>query len=158
MKKIICAVLTLLLLCGCQAKVYTPVLNTDFSENAVFQTGDFSYNANVQRKEGVVSVKVNSTAAAGMVITYDGSTVTFNQNGMQKALSGENIDKTNPAVAIYDVFNYLDTTADLQCSKTENGYKYNGTSRIGEFNLIQNTDGTYNTIVFPQADLKITFQ
>ena len=158
MKKIICALLTLLLLCGCQAKVYTPVLNTDFSENAVFQTGDFSYNANVQRAEGVVTVKVNSTSAAGMVIAYDGSTVTFHQDGMKKSLPADCLDKTNPAVAVYDVFNYIDIAADLQCSKTDIGYKYNGTSGIGEFTLIQNADGSFNTIIFPQADLKINFQ
>jgi hypothetical protein len=155
MKKIIPLFLLMLMFAGCSAKIYTPVVNTEFELNAVYQTGDFSYNCEIVKSNNVVSITPTSTNAAGMVITYDGQVVTFNRNDMVKTLSAGEIVKTNPAVVIYDVFNYIDTTENLDVQKIGDQYQYTGKISLGDFVLIQNSDNSIESIEIPAANIII---
>jgi hypothetical protein len=156
MKKTIPLFLILLTLVGCSAKIYTPVINTEFELNAVYQTGDFSYNCEIVKNEDFVSVTPTSTNASGMIITYDGKNVTFNRNDMVKSISADEIVKTNPAVVIYEVFNYIETFENLDVQRIDNKYQYTGKTSLGNFILVQNDDNSIESIEIPTYNIIIT--
>lgn len=157
MKKIIPLFLLVLLLNGCAAKIYTPVVNTEFELNAVYKTGDFSYNCIIVKNDSGVSITPTSTNAAGMTITYDGSEVTFNKDDMTKSISADKINNTNPAIVIYEVFNYIETTEDLSAQRIDDSFQYTGKTSLGNFILVQNKDNSLDSIEIPNADISIIF-
>ncbi len=157
MKKIIPLVLVIvLLLCGCSVEKYTPEL-TDFKQSASVDLGDFSYTCEICKKEDVVEIKVTSTNANGMTILYNGDKVKFNYEDILIDFDGNKIDYTNPAIMIYEVFDYLNNNKDMNVSKIENGFKYAGKTRMGEFVLIQNDDKSYESLTFKNANVNISF-
>ncbi len=157
MKKIIPAFLLVLCLCGCSAKSITPVVTTDFTLNAVYKTGDFSYECVIAKKDGVLSVTPTSTRASGMFITYDGQKVTFDRHSITYSFDKSEIDPTNPALVLYEVFSSVESM-DLNTVKTvDNEFYYRGKTSVGDYVLIQNTDNSYKSIEIADADINITF-
>lgn len=144
------------LFCGCKMKTYTPEL-TDFKQNASVTSGDFSYTCEICKKDGVVSVTATSTNAKDMSISYDGNTVSFLYYDMKCDFDGNNVEYTNPAVAIFNVFDYLQNNDEIKVSKTEDGFKYEGNTNIGEFILIQNDDNSYKSLLFKDANINVVF-
>ncbi|MFR5875725.1 MAG: lipoprotein [Eubacterium sp.] len=157
MKKIIPLFLLVLVLSGCAAKIYTPVINTEFELNAVYHTGDFSYNCLIVKDESSLSITPTTTNAAGMSITYNGADVTFNKDGMKKTISADKINNTNPAIVLYEVFNYIETTEDLSVERVDDSFQYTGKTSLGNFILVQNKDNSFDYIEFPNADISIVF-
>lgn len=158
MKKLIPLFLLIsLLFCGCSAKEYTPVISTDFTMNAVYKTGDFSYNCVISKENNVLSVTPTTTRAAGMIITYDGKNVTFSQKSMLSTFNKNTIDSTNPAVVLYQVFKAVESTDLSQVKRVENTFQYTGKTDIGDFVLIQNEDNSFDTLTIRGADIIVTF-
>lgn len=147
----------MIMLCGCEMKTYTPEI-TDFQQNASVTSGIFSYTCKICRNNGEITVTATSTNAKGMSIFYNGEIVTFSYQDMNYQLEGDRIDKTNPAVAIYDVFDYILNTKPLNASKTEDGFRYDGKTDLGNFVLLQNDDFTYKSLYFNNANLNINFE
>lgn len=158
MKKIIPLTLVIMLLfCGCKVKTYTPEL-TDFKQNASVTSGDFSYTCEICKSEGVVTIVATSTNAKGTSITYDGKIASFVYDDMKCDFDGTKLDYTNPAIAIFDVFNYLENSDEIDVSKTDGGFKYEGKTNLGDFILLQNDDYSYESLVFKDANITISFE
>lgn len=159
MRKITALILIILIFfCGCKTKTYTPEI-TDFEQNASVVSGIFSYSCKICRKNGKVTVTATSTNAEGMTIIYDGVDVRFSYDDMNYQLGGDKIEKTNPAIAIYDAFEYITSAENenLNASKTDKGFKYEGTTDLGDFVLLQNDDFSYDSLYFKNANLSIVF-
>lgn len=157
MKKIISALLLVLCLCGCSAKIITPVITTDFTLNAVYKTGDFSYECVIAKKDGVLSVSPTNTRASGMFITYDGRKVTFDRHSMSCSFDKAKIDPTNPAVVLYEVFSSAESMEPESVKMTDEGFRYSGKTTVGDYVLILNKDNSYKSIEIPDADINIRF-
>lgn len=157
MKKIIPLFLLVLVLSGCAAKIYTPVINTEFEVNAVYQTGDFSYNCKIVKKDGSISVTPTTTNAAGMIITYNGTDVTFDKDGMIRTMSAAKAEKTNPAIVLYEVFSYIETADDLNAERIDDSFQYTGQTSLGSFVLVQNKDNSFDYIEIPNAGISVLF-
>lgn len=157
MKKIIPLFLLIMVLSGCAAKIYTPVLNTEFELDAVYKTGDFSYNCKIVKNAQSVCVTPASTNAAGMTITYDGTDVTFNNNNLIKTMSASDAGNTNPVVVIYEVFSYIEATDDLDVERIDDSFQYTGKTSLGNFILVQSNDNSLDYIEIPNADIRIEF-
>lgn len=157
MKKIISALLLALCLCGCSAKSITPVIKADFTLNAVYKTGDFSYDCVIAKKDGVLSVSPTSTRASGMFITYDGKKVTFDRRSMTYSFDKTEIDPTNPALLLYEVFSSVESTDVNTVKMVENEFVYSGKTSVGDYVFVQNIDNSYKSIDIADADINITF-
>lgn len=158
MKKTVLLLFLLLMLAGCSKTEYSPVISADFSLDAVYEAGDFSYSCVIERTGGSVSVRATDTYAKGMTITCDGKNVDFSYDDMEKTLAVSDINPTNPCVVLYHVFD--DVCSDQGCSavKIDGGYQYTGSTPVGEYTLIQNEDNTLSVIVVPDAGVRVTFK
>ena len=142
------------LLSSCSTKVYTPELKTDFTSDASVTFGDFKYNCKVTKTADYLSVTPVDTAAAGMVIRCDGSTVTFTKGSMKREFPAEKITPLNPAVLMYEVFNSLDTAE----SKVSDGeLVFSGTISAGEFVLTASKSGDIKKLAVNSAKIEIVF-
>lgn len=157
MKKSILVLFIALVFTGCQAKSYNPVIDTSFCYDAIFTTGDFSFSATIEKVDDTVKIIVNDTLAKGLIIAYNGTEITFTKDKLTYTLEADNIDKTNPAIIIFDVFESLQNLADITVQKTDNGFKYIGKTSVCQFVLIQNDDNTYRTLQIPDMDVTIEF-
>lgn len=161
MKRTFTLFLLLLLVCiptGCKTKNYTPDVTSDFSQNAAVTAGDFSYQCRISRKDGAITVGVASTAAKGLTMTCNGQVVQYDYADMHYEAQAADLEPANPAIAIYQVFHYLQTAEALNAKKTDTGYKYEGTVPIGKFILYQSDDGSYDSLHFLNTDILIEFE
>lgn len=90
-------------------------------------------------------------------MTYDGSMMSYSYQGMEYEALGSDLEKNNPVIAIYDVFNYITGTDPIAAKKTDNGFRFDGKTALGKFILYQSDDGSYESIHFLTADLLIEF-
>ena len=154
MKKIIPLILAFLLFIGCSPEKQTPVINADFSLCAVYKTGDFSYSCKIVKKGETVSVIPSSTSAKGLVISCNGKEVTLKRKTFVKTFLFDEIDKTNPAVILYQVFSSLDSA---QNKLIDDKFTYTGNCSLGKYILTQNKDNSFKTLTIPQAEIEINF-
>lgn len=152
------AFLIVLFLAGCQTKNYTPDVTSDFQQEAVVTTGDFSYKCTISRKSGALSVKVNSTSAKGLTMTCSGNMVRYDYMGMTYEGESADLEPTNPSIAVYEVFDYLQTSEAVNAKKTDSGFKYEGSVPAGKFILYQSDDGSYDSLHFLNTDILIEFE
>lgn len=151
-------VFLLLALGGCATKQYTPDVTTDFEQSAVVTAGDFSYHCKICRTGGTVTVTVGDTAAKGMAMTCAGRMVRYRFDGMEYEALAQDLESTNPAIALYDVFSALRQDDNVQAQKTQDGYKYQGTVPAGKFVLYQNEDGSFASLHFLGNNILIEFE
>ena len=154
MKRIILVFFALLLLCGCSAKNYTPVIKADFNLSAVYKTGDFSYSCNIIKKDGCVFVIPSSTRAKGLIISCNGKEVSFKRKDFIKKYPIEEIDKTNPAVILYQVFTSIE---NAKVNLADDEFTYTGNCSIGKYILVQRKDNSFSSLTFPEADISVHF-
>ncbi len=112
MKKLIPILCAVLLLCGCTNQKQPPATITDKSFDAVYTTGDFSFNCNIKWQNNTAYITSTSTNAAGLTISCNGREVVFTKGDMIKRESVDNIDKTNPAVVLWYVFTAVQNGSD----------------------------------------------
>jgi len=154
MKKIIMIISVMLVLAGCSAEKYTPVINEDFKASAIYNTGDFSFSCDIEKTGNTVSISPSSTRAKGMVISCNGKEVIFKRNNLVKAFEIGEISKRNPAVLLHQVFSSLES-ADVKL--IDNCFTYTGNCSLGEYILKQAKDNSFVSLSFPQADIEIDF-
>ena len=157
MKKVAPLLLILLLLSGCKVKNYTPEIPLTINQNVKVTSGDFSYECEICKTESDVSVTVNSTSAKGMTMTYDGENLSFSYADFTYDINGKNFEKQNPAIVVYEVFDYINSTEQLNAKKIDNGFKYEGKISLGDFILIQNEDNSLSVLTMRNIDYKIEF-
>ena len=88
-------------------KNYTPELPDELKQNASVSLGDFSYNCEICRNSENVTVTVLDTNAKGMVMMYNGNDLNFVYEDYSYSVNAENLEKTNVAIVIYQVFEAL---------------------------------------------------
>ena len=139
------------------AKINTPEIPQSFNQNAVVTSGDFSFECEICKNEESVSVTDKNTNALGLVMTYDGENVNFKYNDYSQNILGENFEKGNTAIIVYDVMNAL---CDENTKKhiIDGGVKYEGKTNFGEFILVQNDNSTLKSLAFKNSDYKIAFK
>lgn len=147
----------LLILSGCKVKNYTPEIPLTIEQNVKVTSGDFSYECKICKTESDVTVTVNSTSAQGMTMIYDGENLSFSYNDFTYDINGKNFEKQNPAIVIYEVFDYINRTEQLNAKKIDNGFKYEGKISLGDFILIQNEDNSLSVLTMRNIDYKIEF-
>lgn len=111
------SVLLLLALGGCATKQYTPDVTADFEQSAVVNSGGFFLSLQNLSTDGTVTVTVGDTAAKGMVMTCAGTMVRYRFDGMEYEARAQDLENTNPAIALYDVFSVLRQNGELQAQK-----------------------------------------
>ena len=154
MKKIIPLFLVLLLLSGCKTKTYTPVINEDFKLSAIYKTGDFSYLCDIEKKGDSISITPTSTRAKGLVINCDGKTVSFMRKDFVKTFEIGEMDKTNPALLLQQVFSNLQSA---QVNLIDGFYTYSGNCSLGNYILKQSRENAFVSLEFPRAGIRIDF-
>lgn len=102
-------------------------------------------------------VKVKNTNALGLIMIYDGKNVNFKYDEYSKRISGENFEKGNTAIIIYDVINALENE-ETQKHIIDGGVKYEGKTNFGEFVLVQNDNSTLKSLSFKNSDYRIDFK
>lgn len=141
---------------GCKVKTYNPEI-ADFSQSASVETGDFAYTCDISLQEKVVTVTATSTNANGMSIIYNGKSALFRYSDMEYEIVSDKIDYTNPARAVYDVFEALRASMPDNASKTADGFRYDGKTELGSFTVLQYDDYSYKSISFKDANIYIVF-
>lgn len=146
------------MLCSCTAKVYTPIISTEFEYDAVCKIGDFSYECKIMKTENELSVIPTTTYASGMKMTYDGKTLTFSKNNITKSYDKALISYPNPAKLLYEACTACENTNNITVQKLKDGYAYVGKISAGNFKLLQNDDNTYKSLSIENANITITFK
>ena len=141
MKKIIPVLLALLTLSSCAQRVKAPDLNESFNVNAVYKSGDYSYACKIVKDKNGVSITPTSTNAAGMRIYCNGKTVEFTYGDFKKISDINKLDKTNPAIILYEVF-FSGASS--------------GNTSVGSFTL-KSENGLPVNIDIPDADITLSF-
>ena len=103
------------LFAACTRSEKIPADNTDISFDAVYTAGDFDFKCNIKWRDGTSFVTVTSTNAAGMTMSCDGRNVVFTKGAMLRKESVDNIDASNPARLLYEVFTALENGGN-RCS------------------------------------------
>lgn len=147
----------MLFLSACKVKDYTPEIPLAFENNAKVTSGDFSYDCKICKSEDSVTVTVDSTAAKGLSMSYNGKDVSFSFADFSYDINGKNFEKRNAAIVIYEVFDYINSTEQLNAKKIEGGFKYEGRISLGDFILIQNDDNSFKSLTMRNIDYKIEF-
>lgn len=129
-----------LLFCSCAQNENPPLQNTDTEFSAVYEAGDFSFNCNIKWSGGTAYVTVNNTNAAGLTLSCDGRQVTFSKGAMLHSEDKENIDPSNPALLMWEIFTALEN-GGTKCS-------------LGNFEIAYDDNGKIKTITV--ADIVIT--
>ena len=106
-------IISIFMFSSCSVKINTPEVPKAFTQNAVVTSGDFSYECEICKKEGSVSITVKNTNALGLVMTYDGKNVSFKYSTYSYDISGENFEKENN--------NSRNTATKILCNKTYSG-------------------------------------
>lgn len=150
-------IISIFMFSSCSVKINTPEVPKTFTQNAVVTSGDFSYECEICKKEGSVSITVKNTNALGLVMTYDGKNVSFKYSTYSYDISGENFEKENAAIIIYDVISAL-SNDDTKLHIIDGGVKYEGKTNFGEFILVQNDNSTLKSLAFKNSDFKIVFK
>jgi len=147
-------VILALTLTSCTSKTYIPEIKNSFETKALYTFGDFTYNCKITKDESSVSVLINDTNAAGMVIKCDGESVTFTQGNMKKAFPVSDIDVTNPALVLYQVFTSIETS---NARLGGDGYLFSGTVSAGEYTLTVSKAGEYKALSLSGAKISVKF-
>ena len=156
-KRIFALMLLLLLISGCAKKTYTPVLETEFNLNAVYKVGDFSYSCKIVKTKSCVSITPTSTNAKGLTLKFDGKTVSYIRGKMLREFDRDEIDSTNPAIVLYEVFSSIENAKPIEVSVKNSEFHYVGTASLGTFTLIQTKSNALKSITIPDANIEIAF-
>lgn len=157
MKKILPILLVFLLLTGCKVKSYTPEIPVSFEQNAVVAWGDFSYTCRICKSEEEVVVCVTSTSAENMIMRYNGEKLNFLYDDFSYDIDGSNFERENIAIVIYEAFDYILNTQELNVRKIDTGFKYEGKISCGDFILIQNDDNSFSSLTLRNGELSVEF-
>lgn len=159
MKKTIPLLLACLLIftAGCSVKEYTPEIPLAFKQRASVSSGDFLYDCEICRNEGMVTVTVLSTSAQGMVMMYDGSALSLEYEGYVHSVDPSSAGLSNTAVLIYEMLACIEQ-GDASAVKTDRGYRYHGVSSLGEFELLQNKDNSFCSLCVRSVNMNIIFE
>ena len=144
----------MLLFSGCKTEKQTPVIKAEYTLSAVYKAGDFSYSCEIIKNENGVFVIPDSTKAKGMIISCNGKEVSFKRKNFETSFSIDKIDKTNPALLLYQVFSSLESA---NVNLIDGEYTYTGNCSLGKYILTQNKDNSLKSLSVPQAEIEINF-
>ncbi|MGN1124298.1 MAG: hypothetical protein ACI4RR_08145 [Eubacterium sp.] len=160
MKRAFAFLFALIFVClsGCKVKNYTPEIPASFEQSVTVSDGDFSYECEACRKDGIVTITVLDTNAKGMVMSYNGKSLNLRYNQLSYDIDAKRFEKSNPAIVIYELFDYIENTQDMNVRKIDSGFKYEGRISSGSFILLQNEDNSFDTLSFKTNDIVYKFK
>lgn len=141
-------------LAGCTAKTENQTVGS-FSLDASVVWNDFSYECSVVYNANDITVTARSTSADGLVLSYNGKTVSLAYEDINLTQSNKNFDPSNPAVALFDVFQFVNNSQDAQPQTIKDGYLINGETSLGAFTL--ETDEKFLPVSLSFTDAGLTF-
>lgn len=146
----------MLILSSCTAQT-EEITISDFVKEADIKWNDFSYSCTVQYNSSKVTVTVNSTNAAGVVMEYDANNFVISYGGMIYENSDAEALTGNPAQAI---FGAVEGVNSGNCSKThiQDGFEFKGNCLAGDFVCSLNEDKSVKVIEYPDKNLYIEFK
>ena len=154
MKKIIpLFVLLVLLFCAC-TRANSPALKTSFSQNAVVESGDFSYNAEIKFDNNTVYITPTSSNAAGLTVSGDGQNVNFSFRDMSDSCEYSSVSDYNTAKILYCVFC---NTYNAQVKRAGDNTLFLGKTDVGNYELSLDKNMNLLSLSVPDASLKIKF-
>ena len=142
------------MLTGCSQRMFTPVISSEFTLNAVYRTGDFSYNCIITKDENSLTIEPTSTKAEGLKITYNGKEVVIGNGKFEKSFAADEIDSSNPAKLLFGVFESIE---NAEVKRVNSSFQYVGKTALGDFVLVQNDDNSYESLSIPNADIEVNF-
>lgn len=145
------------MLCGCSVQQSEKVIK-NFSENASVDFRNFNYDCTVVYNGKSVTLSAQSTLAAGLVITYDGRTVGITYDDISLSQTNSNFDSSNPAVALYEAFEYVNKMPESEISTVKNGFLAQGETSLGSFTLETDNDFYPVALEFKDAQLSFNFE
>ena len=158
MKRIFPLIIALLLLCGCQTKIYSPEIPEAFTQNATVTSGDFSYKCKICRKsDKSVNVEITSGRVKGLALTCYANEINVKSQNLSYSVSKDGASSLNIAAVLYDAFCCVENESAVKASKTDSGFVYKGKIPAGDFVLIQNPDNSYSSLSVSSAQIEILF-
>lgn len=157
MKKAICLFLSVAFLfvgCGRQTE---QLIVSEFSKKATVKWKDFSYNCQISYKNNKVEVEVLSTAANGIVIGYDGTSLNISYGEIEISSENKKLNFTNPAIAVYEAISYLNSVS-LDTDTLKNGTSAQGECDVGVFTALFDNNSNLIALEFPGEELYIEFK
>ena len=113
--------LIMLLFTGCEVKEYTPEIPMSFTQKAKVMSGDFSFECEICKTENEVKTTVSSTAASGMVMTYDGEVLNFNYREYSYDIDGAGFERSNISIVnVKNIVTHVISTPVLLIIKPHN--------------------------------------
>lgn len=144
------------LLAGCAAEKKSKTVGA-FSLEASVDFNGFVYDCSVVYGADSVTVTAQSTSAAGLVITYDGKSVSLSYEDISFAQNNVNFDPSNPAVALFEALEYANTAESVQPQTVKDGFLINGETSLGEFSLELDSASVPKKLEFADSGLTVTF-
>lgn len=144
------------LFCGCTAADENAGVS-DFSKDATVLFHDFTYECVISYNGSSVTVSAQSTSAAGLVISYDGKYVGISYDDISLTQINSNFEPANPAVALYEVFEFVNGVESADFSTTKSGFIVQGETTLGSFTLETDSDYSPVNISFAGAELEFQF-
>lgn len=141
-------------LTSCASKTYIPTVQTEFETKAKYTFGDFTYNCKITKTENFVTVEILDTKAAGLVIKCDGERVYFILGDTVRDNAVGEVDVTNPALILYQVFFSLNSAVS---SVIDGGCVLSGTCGAGNYALTLSKAGDFKNLSLPSAGIVIDF-
>ena len=155
MKKIIpLFVLLVLLFCAC-TRANSPALKTSFSQNAVVESGDFSYNAEIKFDNNTVYITPTSSNAAGLTVSSDGQNVNFSFRDMSDSCEYSSVSDYNTAKILYCVFC---NTYNAQVKRAGDNTLFLGKTDVGNYEtLVKRCKGVLIKLKKEKGPLGLSF-
>lgn len=153
MKKFLPLLVIVCALCSCSQAAQSPVL-TRFSQSAVIESGDFSYNADVRFENNTVYITATSTNASGLTVSCDGSRVNYSYKNMSNYTGFEKTTDYNISKALYCVFTDLH---NAQAKKENDTTFFLGKTELGSYELALDKEQCPVTLSIPEAAIYIKF-
>ena len=153
MKKILPLLVIVCALCSCSQTAQSPVL-TGFSQSAVVESGDFSYNADIRFENNVVYITATSTNASGLTVSCDGSRVNYSYKNMSNDIELTKTTDYNISKALYRVFTDLH---NAQVKKENDTTLFLGKTELGSYELIVDKQQNPVSLSIPEVAIYIKF-
>lgn len=88
---------------------------------------------------------------------YNGEKLNFLYDDFSYDIDGSNFERENIAIVIYEAFDYILNTQELNVRKIDTGFKYEGKISCGDFILIQNDDNSFSSLTLRNGELSVEF-
>ncbi len=155
MKRIICVITVLILLCGCGGKEFSPVTRQiSFKFQAEYYNEQFTAEAQID-KDGVMTMSlIKPETMAGLEFTLDGKETQARLMGLTYTPDTENLPSAIVARGIYEV---LMNAQDKKFKQTKENAEIKGKAGDKNYTLTVSAGGFPLNAKIPDDSFKVVF-